>query len=717
MGYKVFFAFQMDIDDKFGKGFIQTAIEVAIQKFKSEGIDVSLDFGFRGTSGTPLLIEEMLKKSSESDMVIVDLTFTSSKIWSDSKKISAFGKEIRILNNTQDKKSPNPNVLLETGYAWAKKGTYRTLVVMNSAFGSPDLLPVDLKGFRWGITYNLNESNYEVRKTIRKELATDLYEAIKASINSETTYQREKWRPFKLHQDWKCEEFYNQYIPTGEIKDIITKLRIALEKAGNPQRLVGPKNSGKTRLAYELYRNVSPDLEKDESIERVLYYDIELTGYASIEKQILDLALLNQDKVVIIDNCDTKIHKKICDDLLLSNVRILTIDEYREGETSQRATVNLTTEIAVEVVRVSLNKKFTSKTATSLIQNSQGNVREALAYVNSSLTDGLDLSKTYETKWKQILGEDIYEKGGLIVLEAVSAFKYIGISDKFKKQGEFVASDLCNGMDYDKFVNIVQAFIERGMIKQQGDFIILETFVEELSMTWWRKQSNGTINDLLKGISIAGLSKQLSDRLIELSRTESKNEILQVITGGSGILSDYNFINTDQGAKIIHGLVEIIPELIIETLTKSFEGKSTAELQKFEAGRRYMVWALEKLVFRKETFNSAAKLLFRMALAENENIGNNATAQFIHLFQPYLAGTEVNLNERYKLIQELEDRSDVNKMNLLLSCCQRALSTGNFVRKGGSEIQAGVELIDYAPTDEERNNYYKLIIEYLTTII
>ena len=719
MEYKVFYSYQSDIPKELNETFIENALKDSIVNIKNAKIKVVK--GFRGTSGQKPLAQTMFEQSEGCDIFIGDVTYTSSRNKHVEKKYFTFNhKDYLSRINGDIKWSPNPNVLIETGYSWGKKDYDRTILVMNHAFGKPDNFPIDMKHIRFPVPYSLTENdilNTEKYNEVYSTFVTDLTKAIRDALKTTEQYHRERFRPFKMHQDWKKEGFENKYVPTDDIKEIILKLRTALTKAGNPQRLVGPKNSGKTRLAYELFRKVSVDIKRDESIEKVLYYDIELTGYASVEKQIQDLAVLNQDKVIIIDNCDIKTHKKICDDLLTKNVRILTIDEFREGETNQRATVNLTREIAEEVVRVSLNKKFTGKNATSLIQNSQANVREALAYVNSSLTDSTDLSTSYETKWKQILGEELFRKGGLTLLEAVSAFKYIGISDKFKSQGEFVARDLCNGMDYDTFINIVQAFIERSMIKKQGDFIILETFVEELAMSWWSKQEQRKIDELIKGISNAGLSKQLSDRLIELSRTESKDEILKVITGGSGILSDYNFINTEQGAKIIHGLVEIIPELLIEILAKSYEGKTTDELLKFYEGRRYMVWALEKLVFRKETFNSATKLLFRLALAENENIGNNATAQFIHLFQPYLAGTEVNLNDRYKLLLELEDTSDINKMNLLLSCCQRALSTNDFMRTGGAEKQGGIELIDHIPTDAERDAYWESIIEYLITRI
>jgi hypothetical protein len=45
--------------------------------------------------------------------------------------------------------------------------------------------------------------------------------------------------------------------------------------------------------------------------------------------------------------------------------------------------------------------------------------------------------------------------------------------------------------------------------------------------------------------------------------------------------------------------------------------------------------------------------LYRLAQAENENIVNNATNKFYQLFQPFLAGTEVDLKTRLDVLKEL----------------------------------------------------------------
>lgn len=51
------------------------------------------------------------------------------------------------------RKSPNPNVLLELGYALRRLGPERVLIVLDTAFGAPEQLPFDLRGSR-AITYN-----------------------------------------------------------------------------------------------------------------------------------------------------------------------------------------------------------------------------------------------------------------------------------------------------------------------------------------------------------------------------------------------------------------------------------------------------------------------------------------------------------------------------------------------------------------------------------
>lgn len=711
MNYTVFFAYQTDIDEKYGKAFVQSAVESAIEKFKKNGINITLDFGFRGTPGTPPLLDEMLKKSSQADMVIVDMSFTSSKIWSDAKRFRLFGREIRILNNVKDKISPNPNVLLETGFAWAQKGTYRTLMVMNEAFGNASQLPVDLKGFRWGIRYNLDENNYTQNEKIKKDLADDFYKAIKTSINSEPEYQREKWKPLRLRADWKSKDFQNAYMPTIKIKSIIGQLREALENSENSQRIIGQKNSGKTRLAFELYNEIDATLPKHPSGAHVLYYDLELGNFTAIESKLLDLQEAKQKKILIIDNCSYSIHKKIFDEFLFnSNVSLLTIgNDIGDG----RADFVLDSSITREIMEVISNEIGNPRNTPFIVNSSNDNLRNAIALINAFAPGQTELSLDYDKRWAQIIGTQLMDNKGLILLEALSLFTHVGYTDNFQYQSDFIIEQAAieSREHYEELIN---QLAEKGIIKITGDFIILEAFVEELANKRLENLAKEDVNLFFKKLTDHHLSKQFSNRFVELSKTKGFNTILKTFDAKESIIRQYDFINSDQGARILMNLAGIQPRFTLDVITEVLDGRTTEKLISLSYGRRYLVWTLERLVFRRETFKDAAKLLFRLSVAENENIGNNATAQFIHLFQILLPGTETSLIKRQLLLEELlETAASEAEQAVLLKAMDNALRVRGFSRMGSADQQGGDLLRDYKPEDKEIHDYWKKIMHLL----
>lgn len=88
------------------------------------------------------------------------------------------------------------------------------------------------------------------------------------------------------------------------------------------------------------------------------------------------------------------------------------------------------------------------------------------------------------------------------------------------------------------------------------------------------------------------------------------------------------------------------------TLNRLLRPAAHARLQALIAGRRNIVWTLEHLLERRETFFDAAYLLRRLAEAENEHFGNNATGVWKSIFLTFLGPTEVPSKERYQLIRD-----------------------------------------------------------------
>ena len=278
MGYKVFYSFQTDTDSKLNLGFIRKAIEKAIKNIKEFDIDPLIE-GFRGVGGNTPLLETMLNQSAKADVFIGDVTYTSSKIWQ-SKGIGFFQDAnqyfIEIDKPLDLKPAPNPNVLLEMGYSWGRKNFERTILVMNEAFGNPSLLPVDMKGLRWPITYNLSlerVEDLEIKAKEFKDLSKALEGAIRTAINSSFEYQERKLSPMYIYRSWARNQ-RGSFIITPKIEKILTDLRLLVTADDKACRFVGPPNVGKSRILFELFRKNGGLQEVPEQMQRIIYHDL-----------------------------------------------------------------------------------------------------------------------------------------------------------------------------------------------------------------------------------------------------------------------------------------------------------------------------------------------------------------------------------------------------------------------------------------------------------
>lgn len=141
MKITVFYSWQSDKPRAIGMNFVQEALQAALQNIETDNslnIEVSLDRDTQGVPGVPIIGETILSKIDKCGIFLADVSITTEA--------------------TASKPSPNPNVLIELGYAVARVGWERMICVMNTAFGEPKCLPFDLQHRRWPICYNLKEN-------------------------------------------------------------------------------------------------------------------------------------------------------------------------------------------------------------------------------------------------------------------------------------------------------------------------------------------------------------------------------------------------------------------------------------------------------------------------------------------------------------------------------------------------------------------------------
>ena len=173
MAFNVFYAWQSNRPNSVCRRFIRAALDEARSVLESDleieeslRNDIVVDQDTQGVAGSPPVAETILEKIRGSNLFVADLTPTHS------------GPDGRT--------TPNPNVLIEYGYALRALGHHRIVGVFNEAYGTIQELPFDLQHRRWPICYRLHQdqsssTRRDQRKTLTRHLANAIRSAIRVS--------------------------------------------------------------------------------------------------------------------------------------------------------------------------------------------------------------------------------------------------------------------------------------------------------------------------------------------------------------------------------------------------------------------------------------------------------------------------------------------------------------------------------------------------------
>lgn len=127
--HKIFFSWQSDLDKAATTNFIRNAIKFSKKELesKNKNIKFTLDEATRDLTGSPHIPNSIFNKILNSDIFICDITTINN----DDKVI---------------RKTPNPNVLIELGFAAAILGWNRIIMLFNESFGDFNIeTPFDLE--------------------------------------------------------------------------------------------------------------------------------------------------------------------------------------------------------------------------------------------------------------------------------------------------------------------------------------------------------------------------------------------------------------------------------------------------------------------------------------------------------------------------------------------------------------------------------------------
>lgn len=262
MKVSIFYSWQSDLPNSKNRGLINNCIKRATKQLLKtcpQITELELEMDSRNESGTPDLAKSIFNKIDLCDIFIADISIINSK--------------------SQNRLVPNPNVLIELGYASKIIGWTKTICVFNSEFAKIEDLPFDIR-FRKPLVYNTTEE----LSAVRDQLTKSLFSSIENIVNTRIIDKRE-------------------YLQTKSIVDILIQsilidvCRLLYDKGENEvERFDYPKLLSSTTsdieyflknkelLGFHLFKNISLNID-----ELIKFFKDELETYflSESEKRIL----------------------------------------------------------------------------------------------------------------------------------------------------------------------------------------------------------------------------------------------------------------------------------------------------------------------------------------------------------------------------------------------------------------------------------------------
>lgn len=495
--------------------------------------------------------------------------------------------------------------------------------------------------------------------------------------------------------------------------DSIDKIMDELCNSFGNCRLMALSGMGKTRMVIETFKQQ----------EGVFYSNASdcLRGLVSLLKNV-------HPNVVIIDNCNSDLMykaEKIMNEVgsharLVTIYNVLTPEEKATGGKLYELDYSSTEEIVDKMIEASNISQHEQQIAQIIKDRSGCIPYMAILLVKAYRTTGTFELENPDFVLSAILkGNNKLNEQTMDALRAISLFDPLGKDNGVGDEFEYVTHSYMihhikqqqNVVDTE-FKDVVRDYENRQLLEHEGSCIRIRPrpLAEWLTESWLEK--HGNLAEVIEDINKQDdelkrrLFRAMNNRIKQMANSKFAPRIFDELNNPvTGSFHDERIAFSKAGSQLFLSMGVVSPVMVAQNLNSLVQAKSLDWLRtELEPdARRNLVWALENVCRSENAFMDAAKCLARLAVAENEDISNNATGLFVQLFHIYLSGTKADLKQRISLLQEL--RCDECYLPLIMRALDNAFKSGTFYRSNTCGIEA--DDVDYTPNGQDILFYWR----------
>lgn len=515
-------------------------------------------------------------------------------------------------------------------------------------------------------------------------------------------------------ESWSGKFPYQAHWTPDPAREIATKtLRERITSAGVVEiRIQGDSGIGKTRLVLEALRD-------DRLSPLVAYVDDERSvGGELLEHLIED----GRRAILVVDECPAERHIKLVQKLPADPaIKLVTIGD--SGAAATRTPI-----ISVEPMPDASTDEFlkfnyqqlSSEARRFITDNGQGNMRWTIVLAErvASTPDPQAADLIARNDIEQFVTTLLPEGTDFFFATVLALFERVGWERDLRPQLGTLADFA--GATIAEMESVGLALQQRGLLLQQGRYraVAPHPLAVFLAADAWRTNGSRIITELLPNLD-EGMALGLFGRVAHLGRFEPARSVLPALLSTDGPFASLEQIETTGLAKLLTPLAVVLPDEMGLHLSELIEASSVDQLRAQTASRRDLVWTLEKLVWHRRTFEVAANALLKLALAENETYGNNATGTWVELFGTMLPGTAAVPAQRVEYLAQVARDPRVDVRLRAIEGIARALVARHESIMVSGEVQGGVlvEPRGTPATYGEAGEYRRSAISLLASLL
>lgn len=496
----------------------------------------------------------------------------------------------------------------------------------------------------------------------------------------------------------------------------INEIRKLLLQERKIVRLAGLSGVGKTRFAQALFDKKIGENYLNK--EKVIYCDIGNSPSPVPITFVQELIALNENVIVIIDNCEKELHNKLAKfvSALDSKISMLTI-EYDVKDDINIESYNYYLDTSSDnTIRKILKRDFDyieDNNIETIVKCSDGNFRIA-KYLAKTIdkNENIGTLKSEEI-FKRLFFQNNTENEELLDIGRICSI-FISFNIEY------------NVEDYNNELNIIGRIIGKNPIelirniKELNNRQIIQNR-GNMRAILPHAIANRLANEILESIPSEIIINEIKNskrlRLSFFRRLKFLHDKEYAIQIADSYLEQIDFSNIDKNEmEIIECIKVISPEKILYKLEQVNQEKFFTRNNIY-----YYEWAriIAYIAYDPQLFYRATILIIEFAKLEEKNENYNSIRDILYkLFHIALSGTHATIEERLKIVDFLIYDSNKILNELALKLIDELLETGGFIGQVISENTSRKRDYGYYPKNkEEYKTWYNTVLQYCEKLI